>query len=147
MAWVPPAPTTSAAQAPAAAASAIACAALSGRRVRIEPKITRERDCLDISGGRADHRRVVGAERKPVDRGAARIAEPEQAGALVERLPGGVVERRAEDAERPSLGYVDQHRVPAAREQADEGRLRRLRLQVERGDMPPEVVDRDQRQL
>ena len=36
--------------------------------------------------------------REPVDRRAARVAEPEQPRALVERLAGGVVERRAEHA-------------------------------------------------
>ena len=34
---------------------------------------------------------------QPIDRGAAWIPEPEQARALVERLAGGVVQRRSED--------------------------------------------------
>ena len=42
---------------------------------------------------------------------------------------------------------VDQHRVPAAREQAEERRLDRLRLEVERGDVAVQVVDRDERQV
>src|SRR5205807_1166476 len=77
---------------------------------------------------------------------ASRVAEAEQACSLVEGLAGGVVARRAE---QPLLGvalHVDEHRVAAAREQAEEGRLDRVRLQVERGDMPVQMVDRVQRQ-
>jgi len=37
-----------------------------------------------------------------VDLRAARVREPEESRALVERLAGGVVERRAEPIERPA---------------------------------------------
>ena len=53
---------------------------------------------VDAAGHRArerDRPRIAGL-REPIDHDAARIAEPEQLGALVERLAGGVVARRAE---------------------------------------------------
>ena len=74
------------------------------------------------------------------------IAEPEQPRALVERLAGRVVERRPEHAVAAALLHVEQHRVAAAREQAGERRLEVERLQIERGDVPVQVVDGDQRQ-
>src|SRR2546426_53862 len=63
---------------------------------------------------------------EPVDRGTARIAEPEQARTLVERLARRVVERRAEHVPVIVLLHVEQLRVPPAREQAEKGRLERL---------------------
>ena len=51
------------------------------------------------------------------------IRKPEESGTLVERLTGGVVERRAEQLERATPPHRQQERVTAAREQADEGRL------------------------
>ena len=62
-----------------------------------------------------------------VDRGAARVAEPEQPRALVERLAGCVVERRPEPLERAVVAHREQQRVASAREQAGEGRLERAR--------------------
>ena len=88
----------------------------------------------------------VALAREPVDRGPARIAEAEEARALVERLARRVVERRAEDGERAALPDLEQHRVTAAREQADERRLQRVRLEVERGDVALQVVDGHERQ-
>jgi hypothetical protein len=41
---------------------------------------------------------------------------------------------------------VEQHRVTATRQQAEERRLERLRLEIERGDVAVEVVDGDERQ-
>ena len=75
-------------------------------------------------------------------------AEPEQARALVERLAGGVVERRARapDTVPRTVAHVEQQRVPAAREQARERRLEVERLEVERGDVPVQVVHRHERQ-
>ena len=61
--------------------------------------------------------------RERVDLGPARVRQAEQARALVERLPRGVVERRAEPLERAALAHGQQQRVPPAREEADEGRL------------------------
>ena len=70
----------------------------------------------------------VALAREPVDRGAARVAEAEQARALVERLAGGVVERRAERRRNAAVvPHVEQQRVAAAREQAEERRLERVR--------------------
>ena len=61
-----------------------------------------------------------------VDLGAAGVRQPEEPRTLVERLAGGVVERRAEPLERPVPPDGQQERVAAAREQADEGRLEGL---------------------
>ena len=88
----------------------------------------------------------VALAREPVDLGAAGVAEPEQPRALVERLAGGVVERRAEPLERAALAHGEQQRVPAAREQARERRLERVGAEVERRDVALQVVDRDERQ-
>ena len=74
----------------------------------------------------------------------ARVAEPEQARALVERLAGRVVERRPDDLEAAVVPYVEEQRVPAAREQAQERRVDGLRLQEQRGDMAVQVVDRSE---
>ena len=88
----------------------------------------------------------VALAREAVDRRAAGIAEPEQSRALVERLAGRVVERRAEDVPLRMVVHVQQQRVPAAREQAEERRLERLGLEEERRDVAVQVVDRDERQ-
>ena len=71
-------------------------------------------------------------------------AEPEQARTLVEGLPGRVVERPAEHLEPRAVGDGEDERVPAAREEARERRLERLRLEVERRDVRAEVVDGDE---
>src|SRR5215213_7492670 len=54
--------------------------------VELTGRAAREVECLRVA-----------LAREPVDGRAAGVAEPEQAGALVERLAGGVVERLAED--------------------------------------------------
>ena len=87
----------------------------------------------------------VAVPRQPVDRRAARIAEPEQARALVERLAGRVVERRPHDLEAAVIPNVEEQRVPAAREQAQERRVDGLGLEEERGDVTVQVVDRRER--
>ena len=80
----------------------------------------------EVEPGHPGHREVerlgIALLRKAVDRGPARVAEPEQARALVERFAGRVVERRAEDVEPGVVLHVEQERVAAAREQAEEGR-------------------------
>ena len=88
----------------------------------------------------------ISARSEPLDRGAAGIAEPEQASALVERLAGSVVERRAEPLRTTPLAHREQQRVPSAREQAEERRLERIVAEVERGDVPLQMVDRNERQ-
>ena len=92
---------------------------LHAREGEVEPGHARD--------GKRERLRVA-LTREPVDRRAAGIAEPEQARALVERLAGSVVECRAEDVPARVLVHVQQQRVPAAREQAEERRLERLRL-------------------
>ena len=84
--------------------------------------------------------------RKPVEGGAAGIAEPEQSRALVERLPGRVVDRRAEHAVAVAILDVEQERVAAAREEAEERRLERVRPEVERRDVALQVVDGRERE-
>ena len=76
----------------------------------------------------------------------ARIAEPEQPRALVERLAGGVVERLPERLVAVVVGHAREQRVAAGRQQADERRLERLGLEEVRGDVALQVVDRRQRQ-
>src|SRR5438105_1334124 len=84
--------------------------------------------------------------RETVERGAAGVAEAEQPRALVEGLARRVVDGRPDAAEAVPLAHVEEQRVPAAREQAQEGRLERLRLEVERGHVPVQVVDRGERE-
>src|SRR4029079_8084645 len=76
----------------------------------------------------------VSFSRQQVDLAPARVAEPEQARALVERLACGVVQRRPEQLLLGVRADVEQHRVTATRQQAEERRLDRLRLEIERGD-------------
>ena len=84
--------------------------------------------------------------RQAVDRRAAGIAEAEQPRALVERLAGRVVERRAEHVEPGVILDVEEERVAAACEQAEEGRLDRVGLEKERRDVAVQVIDRRQRE-
>jgi len=88
----------------------------------------------------------IAVAREPVDLRAPGIPEPEQPRALVERLAGCIVERRPHDAKAGAVLHVEQQRVPAAREQAQERRVERFGLQVERGDVAVEMVDGDERQ-
>ena len=83
---------------------------------------------------------------QPVDGRSAGVAEAEQPRSFVERLARGVVESCPQHAKAAGLGDVDQQRVTAAREQAEKGRLDRLRLEVERCNVTVQVIDRDQRQ-
>jgi hypothetical protein len=97
------------------------------------------------AGDRKPERLGVAATGQCVDGGTARVAEPEQPRALVERLSGSVVERRAEPFGRAVPAHRQQEGVPPAREQADERRLDRLVTEVERRDVPLQVVDRNER--
>ncbi len=81
-----------------------------------------------------------------VELGTARIAEAEQAGALVEGLAGGVVDGRTEHGVPAALANVEEQRVPSACEQAEERRLERVGLEVEGRDVAVQVVDRNERQ-
>ena len=60
-----------------------------------------------------------------VDRRTARVAEAEEAGDLVERLAGGVVDGLAEQAVAAVVLHRDEHRVAARHEQHDERQLER----------------------
>src|SRR5262249_44421630 len=98
------------------------------------------------AGHRKGERVRVAFLRQPVEGGAARIAESEQSGALVERLAGGVVEGRAGDPETARLAHLQQERVPSRRQQTEEGRLDGLGLEKQGGDVAVEVVDRCERE-
>src|SRR5207247_888317 len=74
------------------------------------------------AGDRECDRLGVALSCPPIDRRAARIAEAEQPRTLVERLAGGVVERRPEDGEASVLLHVEEQRAAAAREEAQERR-------------------------
>src|SRR5919197_1333013 len=104
----------------------------------------------EVEAGHARDGKVIGARialaREAVERGAARIAESEQARALVEGLAGGVVDRRPDAAEAALVAHVEEQRVPAAREQAEERRLELIGLEEERRDVAVQVVDGRQRQ-
>ena len=93
---------------------------------------------------REGERLGVAVARQPVELCAAGVAEPEQPCALVEGLPGRVVERPAQDLEARTVGDGEDERVTAAREKARERRLERVRLEVERRDVRAEVVDGDE---
>ena len=86
----------------------------------------------------------VAARRQLVELPAARVAEAEQPGAFVEGLAGRVVHGPGGDAVAHALLDDGQQRVPAAGDEAHEGRFDAQR--VVRGDVPLEVVHRDQGQ-
>ena len=110
---------------------------LEAREREVEPGNARDRERVGLG---------ITLARETVELGAAGVAEAEQARTLVEGLAGRVVERRPDAPVAGVIGDVEQERVPAAREQAQERRLDRVRLQVERGHVTVEVVDRDERQ-
>src|SRR6185369_237132 len=83
---------------------------------------------------------------EPVDRGAAGVAQPEKARALVEGLARSVVQRRPQNGEALALAHIEDQRVPATCEQAEKRRIDVLWLEVERRDVPVQVVHWDQRQ-
>ena len=89
----------------------------------LEPR-EREVEAVD-AGDREPECLWIAVLREPVDRGTARVAEPEEPRALVERLACGVVERRAEPLRPAALAHGEQERVTAAGEQAEERRLER----------------------
>src|SRR5204862_3384120 len=106
----------------------------------------------EVEAGHARYReRVrlsVAVARERVERSAARIGKPEQPCPLVERLAGGVVERRAEHAHTipAAVADVEQQRVAAAREQTRERWLEGGGLEEERRHVPVQVIDGDERQ-
>ena len=85
---------------------------------RLEPGEREVEALVDQRPREGDGRRVALA-REPVDGRAARVAEPEVAGDLVEGLAGGVVERRAEQPVAAPALHGHEHRVPARHEQHD----------------------------
>ena len=98
--------------------------------------------------------RRVPLRREPIHDRAARIPEPEQLPHLVERLPRGVVARRADLVDVRELGPVHavNRRVPARHEQRDErvlrhGRLAPAPLQEDGEQVPHQMIDPDDRLL
>ena len=87
----------------------------------------------------------VAFARDAVDLRTTGIAEAEEPCSLVERLPGRVVEGRAEESGfATAILHVEEQRVATARQQAEEGRLDRIRLEVERRNVAMQMVDRGQ---
>src|SRR5262249_9665947 len=109
---------------------------LQAREREVEPGHARDRE---------PERGRVSLTRKAVEAGAAGVAETEQRGILVERFRGGIVDRRAQARRAAALPDVEEQRVYARGEETEKRRLDGLRLEVERGDVPVEVVDRDER--
>src|SRR5205085_7350337 len=72
---------------------------------------------------------------QPVERGTARIAEPQEARALVERLAGRVVERRPDHAKAGVVLHIEQHRVSTGRQEAKKRWIGLYGFQVERGNV------------
>ena len=96
----------------------------------------------------------VAASSQGVDARAARIAEAEQLGGLVERLAGRVVARVAPSSRMSRRGeaHVDavKRGVPARHQEPDERQRRRRRdvavtTQIDSEQVPDEVIDADQR--
>src|SRR5919198_290661 len=83
---------------------------LQPREGEVESRDARDREGVGLR---------IALAREPVEGGAARIAEAEEACALVEGLAGGVVDRRPDPAEAAVLAHVEKQRVAAAREQAE----------------------------
>ncbi len=90
--------------------------------------------------------RPVAVAGKTLERGAARVAETEQTRPLVERLPGGIVDRLPQDCRCREVPDEIQPCVPPGGDQADERRIQGDRLQPRRADVPEQVVDADQGQ-
>src|SRR2546430_5492323 len=76
---------------------------------------TRERELVALVPHRARKREATGIALagEPLDRGSARIAQAEQRGHLVERLPGGIIAGRAEQAVAAPGGHIEQEGVAA----------------------------------
>ncbi len=92
----------------------------------------------------------VAASRRLLDRRSARIAQPQQSRALVERLAGCIVDRLAEHRELADLFDQQQFGVPARHQQANRWQPRRVeilarQLQPIGVDMRFQVIDRNER--
>ena len=83
----------------------------------------REVEALVRHGPRERDRVRIAAHREPVDRRASRVAETEERRDLVERLPGSVVDRLAEQPVLPVVEHLDEHRVTTRHEQDDHWQL------------------------
>ena len=120
------------------------------RAAVLRPEKLRSYESPSHARGKTRSRRGRGLGGPP-DRRSARVAEPEQAPDLVERLAGGVVEGRAEQPVGQVVAHLGEERVAARDDQRDEreDRVRPVRLtgvaQPGRVDVALEVVDPDQR--
>ena len=88
----------------------------------------------------------IALAREPIDRGTARVAEPEEAGDLVERLARRVVDRLAEHAVAPVAVHRDEQRVAAGDDERDERRFERRVLDHRRVEVRLVMVHADVRQ-
>ena len=98
-----------------------------------------------IARGNAIASAVAGA-REPVDRGAARVAEPEETRDLVERLAGGVVDGLAEHLVVAVPADDDEQGVTTGHEHDRERRGELRILEPSRVEVGLEVVDTDVRE-
>ena len=89
----------------------------------------------------------VALDRDAVDGRAARVAEAEEAGHLVEGLAGGVVDRGAEHLVLAVALHVHEQRVAARHEQHHERQLEVGLLEQRRVEVGLEVVDGDERHV
>ncbi len=85
--------------------------------------------------------------RRALNRRAAGKGQAQQAGDLVERLAGGVVDRAAQQLEVQRPAAVIQARVPAADDQADAGKDVLAGRQAAGVDMGLQVIDGHQRHV
>jgi hypothetical protein len=98
------------------------------------------RGAREVEGGR------VALLGEPVYLGPAGVAETQQPGALVERLPGGVVQGLAEHLIAREVVDARQEGVAPARHQAEIGRLDRPGTEGARHHVALQVVHRRERQ-
>ena len=108
----------------------------------LQPRERQVESVAEHRTGEGDRRRVT-ARRGLLDRRTARVAEAEETGDLVERLPRGVVDRLAEHRVGPRTCHLDDQAV-AARHEDDDRREPDFRVLEQRGvEVALEVVDPD----
>src|SRR5687768_3120903 len=110
---------------------------------------TAERKVGTVLAGRHRARKLDGLRiaglRELVDHRAARITEAEQLGALVECLAGRVVACRAELDELAVTVDAHERRMTTANDQCEVRHRRWIGLEIDRREMPLEVMHADER--
>ena len=109
---------------------------------------SRKRHVVRVSvylGARQIKGGVVAALRQLVERSPARIGQAEHARDLVEAFPRRVVAGRPEDADIGIPAHVGNEAVPAGDDQRQKRRRQLGIRDVARGNVPPDMMDRDER--